>query len=276
VFLNALPAVLRSAGRVVLAPYYRMAERACRGASALAAVSQTYLDWGLRLAGRRRGPHDLVVPLGFEPESVPRAVLDEKVARLRDRGIDPHHTTCLFAGLLERSYDLETVVDAARRLEAAGKHELQFIICGDGSKAAAIRRRAQGMRHVHLLGWVDAATLQAAASISAIGLCAYAADALQSLPNKPFEYMSGRLALASSLSGELAELIERHQCGLTYQAGDVGSCSEVLSRLSGNRALLDTMRSNAHRTWVRHYGNDEIYGRFADNLTSMVVAARAA
>jgi glycosyltransferase involved in cell wall biosynthesis len=178
--------------------------------------------------------------------------------------------------LLERSYDLETVIDAACRLSAAGGNQLQFILCGDGSKAAALARRADGLRNVHLLGWVDAAMLQAAASISAIGLCAYANDALQSLPNKPFEYMAGRLAIASSLTGEMAALIEGHQCGVTYRAGDRESCAAALSRLAADETRLDAMRSNAYEVWSRQYRSSHIYGRFVEHLEGMACASRAA
>ena len=68
VYLNALPRPARPLGRLALAPSYRMARRACQRAATLTAVSQSYLDWALRLAARAQQPHDMVAPLGFEPE----------------------------------------------------------------------------------------------------------------------------------------------------------------------------------------------------------------
>ena len=53
VFLNALPTPVRPGGRFLLAPYYRMARRACTRATAITAVSPSYLEWGLQLAGRQ-------------------------------------------------------------------------------------------------------------------------------------------------------------------------------------------------------------------------------
>jgi glycosyltransferase involved in cell wall biosynthesis len=272
VFLHALPSVARPLGRWLLAPYYRLARRACRQADAIVAVSQTYLDWALELAGRERQPRDLVVPLGFEPEPVPADEMQEKVATLCRRGIDPQRPICLFAGLFERSYDLATVVEAARRLEAAGRGDVQFVLCGDGSSMPSLRRRAAGLHSVHLTGWVDAATLQAAASIATIGLCAYADGALQSLPNKPFEYMAGRLAMVSSLPGEMAALVARHQCGLTYRAGDADSLADCLTSLLSNRRQLESMRRQAYDAWSRHYRSCDVYGRLADRLTSLTAA----
>lgn len=228
------------------------------------------------MAGRDKSARDQFVPLGFEPECVLRHIFEAKRRELIERGIDPSQPTCLFAGLLERSYDLETVIGAVERLNASGRTKLQLIVCGDGSRAAAIARRVAGLRYVHLLGWVDTAMLQAAASISSIGLCAYAPDALQSLPNKPFEYMAHRLAIASSLPGEMAALLDHHRCGFTYRAGDERECAAVLSRFVTSPPLLEAFRQNAWDAWSNLYRSRDIYARFAEHLTSLTRVAPVA
>ena len=276
VFLTALPMAIRRVGRYMLAPYYRLARRACSRANGLVGVSQSYLDWGLELAGRSRGPHDAVVPLGFEPHPTPDALLQDNVAKLRARGIDPRRPICMFAGLFERSYDVETVVRAARQLRASGREDVQFVLCGDGAKMPKMRRLAEGLPNVHLLGWVDLTMVQAVASIAEIGLCAYADGAMQSLPNKPFEYMAGRLAICSSLPGELTDLLHRHQCGTTYRAGDCRSMAGCLSTMLAAPDQLSRMRSAAYRVWSEKYRSQEIYARFVDQLTKLPTPTRAA
>jgi glycosyltransferase involved in cell wall biosynthesis len=274
VFANALPAAARPLGRLLLTPYYRRAARACRKATALTAVSQGYMDWAIDLAGRRRDPRDLVVPLGFE--QMPREALHANIEKLRQRGIDPSRPICLFVGLFERSYDLETVIDAARRLMNSGRSDVQFVLCGDGSKMPKLKRQAADMPSVHFLGWVDATMLEAVASISTIGVCAYATDALQSLPNKPFEYMAHGLAVASSLSGEMAQLLTHHQCGLTYPAGNAAALAECLVGLLTDQRLLASLRSNAFQTWSNNFRSSGLYARFVDHLETLVDGAEPA
>jgi glycosyltransferase involved in cell wall biosynthesis len=179
--------------------------------------------------------------------------------------------------LFERSYDLETVIEAARRLQTTGRTAAQFVFCGDGSKMAGLKRQAGGLKNIHFLGWVDAPTLQATLSISTIGLCAYADDALQSWPNKPFEYMANNLAVVSSLSGDLAQLLDRHQCGLTYTAGDAGSLANCLHVLLANSKQLSAMRSNAYAAWWQNYRSSKIYDQFVAQLEALPqVATKAA
>jgi glycosyltransferase involved in cell wall biosynthesis len=277
VFLNALPKAARSAGRILLGGYERMARRVCRHATALTAVSPSYLNWALTKAERSIQPYDQVVPIGFESESLPANVKHEKLAALAGRGIDLAKPICIFSGLFERSYDLKTVVEAARRFQYEGRTDVQFVLCGDGSKMPILRQQADGLSNVHFLGWIDAPTLQAAHSAASIGLCAYANDALQSLPNKPFEYMASGLPVVSSLSGDLATLLERQQCGLSYRAGDATSLAGTVSELLSDPQRFQVMRANSYQTWFNHYRSQDIYSRFVDHITTLLPdTARAA
>jgi glycosyltransferase involved in cell wall biosynthesis len=276
VYLNALPSPLRPAGRVLLGPYFRAARRACAAATVLAAISHSYLDWALRVARRPYRDGDFVAPLGFEPEELSSQSLKQQIDRVENLGIDPKRPICLFAGSFERSYDLETVIDAARRLKSAGRDDVQFVLCGDGSRMAMLERRAAGVCNVFLPGRADAALLQGLRSVSVIGLCAYSRDAFQSIPNKPFEYMCGRLAIVSSLTGEMAELIKRHQCGLTYRAGDAESLARAIGGLLNDPARLSAMRSNGYRAWSENYRSDAIYERFVRRLENISSAAAKA
>jgi glycosyltransferase involved in cell wall biosynthesis len=277
VFLNAFPRGTRGLGRMLLSRYDRIARRICNRATALNAVSPSYLDWALKKAGRQKRADDLVVPIGFEPEAVSTRELQTNLLVLRDRGVDLERPICAFIGLFERSYDLETVLDAARKLQRQNRPDIQFVLCGDGSKLPALRRQADGLRDIHFLGWVDAPMLQAVLSASSIGLCAYAADASQSLPNKPFEYMASGLAVVSSLRGDMAQLLGQHGCGVTYRAGEADSLANCLVDLLQDREKLGLMRANAYRAWSHNYRSTEIYGRFVAHLSSVSgVLAKAA
>lgn len=271
VFLNAFPKGTRKLGGLLLSRYDRVARRVCARATALTAVSPSYLDWVLKKAGREKSPGDLVVPIGFEPELATSQEIQTNLAALREHGIDLERPICVFAGLFERSYDLETVIEAARHLQEQHQTRIQFVLCGDGSKMPTLRRQAAGLRDVHFLGWVEAPMLQATLSAASIGLCAYSANALQSLPNKPFEYMASGLAVVSSLQGDLAQLLNQHQCGFTYRAGDTSSLVNCLMDLSRDAEKLGSMRANAYRTWSQNYRSAKIYGDFVTHLTTLPV-----
>jgi glycosyltransferase involved in cell wall biosynthesis len=197
----------------------------------------------------------------------------QKIAELRSQGLDPQQPICFFAGGLERHHEVSTIIEAAQLLQSRGRRDVQFAICGEGSQAAALHEQARGIPGIHFLGWVDGVTLQAVASISVIGLGAYAKGALMSLGNKPFEYMAGRLAIVSSLPGELATILARNHCGFNSEAGYAESLADRIAELLDNPRRLTAMRDSSYQTWQKNYRSQDVYSRFVNHLTSLRPAA---
>lgn len=269
IFLTAAPSFLRPAVRPLLSSLFAQSQSICQRAAAITAVSQSYLDWGLKNADRQATAADRVFTLGYQPHDLSDDQLALKTGWLRAAGVDPQKTIACFFGLFEKSYDLSTVLGAARALQVAGDDRLQFVICGQGSKQASVIREASELDNVVLPGWVDPATIAALMRLSRIGLAAYTPDALQSLPNKPFEYMAGRLAVVSSLPGELAQLLDQHRCGMTYRPGDSRALADCLAQLADNPAELRDLRNNAYQSFDTHYRSRSIVEQMAEHLESV-------
>jgi glycosyltransferase involved in cell wall biosynthesis len=276
--LYGLPRLARKAGEFVLRSQRRKAEAICRNANALIGTSNEYLEWGLALAGREKGPQDSVVPEGCEDELVEEHRLRRTVDALCKRGIDPQHPICLFSGPFDDTYVLETVIDSAGRLRDIGRKQLQFVFCGDGPKRKSIERRSRrlDLKTTHFLGTVDDTTLAAVASIAKIGLCPYAVGAADGLPGQLFEQMSRRLAVVSSLPGEAAKSLARHECGVTYDAGSINALTNAINRLILNSMLLESLRVNSYATWSSDYQAKTLNARLAEHLASMTFVRRLA
>lgn len=67
IFVAQLPPPLRPFAKFALWPYFAMTRSVMKCASAILAVSQNYLDWATRIAGRKPYAVDAVIPLGYEP-----------------------------------------------------------------------------------------------------------------------------------------------------------------------------------------------------------------
>lgn len=274
VFANAFPRPIRRLGELALKPMFAQARRICREADALVGVSQAYLDWGLRLAERDARTSDRVYPLGFEQPTISPQQRAEALRKIDGLGVDRSKTLCCFAGVFERSYDLETVIRAAARLAAAGRDDLQFIVCGEGSRLQRLLRIAAPLPNMVFTGWLDGSTLAVLRSISAVGLAAYAADATQGLPNKPFEYLASGMATVSSLQGELLDLMQRHDCGVTYTPGDDAQLAAILGRLCvGGEA--QRLGENGRTLWTAEYRASEVYKRCAEDLEAFAAPVAA-
>lgn len=266
IFLDPVPRLLRGPAAVVLAPYFLMTRSLMRRAASVVAVSQRYLDWGLRVAARSVRPGDAVFPLGYEPSEA-----DEQdhqvVARLLQLRDD--QLVVVFAGSFGRTYDLATVIEAARILHASGCTRLHFVLCGTGERQGELLQLAGSLPNVVFTGLLSARKLAAVLGRAAIGLAAYAVDAPQGIPNKIVEYSCAGLAIVSSLSGEAQALIAGSACGLSYVAGDPDGLASHLRDLTSDAVGLERMRSNALGLYRSRFCATDVYEAMANHVESV-------
>ena len=273
---EAFPKPVRSAVDLLLLPMQHWARRAIRGADALTAVSPSYLHWAVSRAGRPRSACDRVFPLAYPRSDVALQARTAAAEALRKLGVDQTKKIVWFIGIFGRSYDLSTAIRAAHHLARLGRHDLQFVFCGSGDRMERWIREAAGLETVTFTGWVDRAAISYLMSVAWVGLAAYVPEAPQSLPNKLFEYMSAGLPVLSSLSGDAAELLARHRCGLTYRAGDSRHLAESLLILLDDQGLRAEMARNAGSAYQQHYAAERVYAEMANFVLEIARRSSAA
>jgi hypothetical protein len=257
---------LRPLAKAALAPYYRMTNYAFRRASGIVGISESYLDWGLKCAGRSRGPQDALLPLGYwKPELTDTALADGR-EYLRGLGIDESRLVCWFLGSFGDTYDLEPVILAARELKARGLNKYQFILSGEGEGRARYEQLAAGLDNVVFSGWLNANQIASMMQVAQVGMAAYRKGAPQGLPNKIFEYMAGGLPILSSLAGECRQFLEANGCGLSYPAGSAVSFLDALLNLTNDATLLNRLGANALKNFNERYSASVIYAQAAEYL----------
>lgn len=268
IYLKPFPRPMHGLARLMLSTEFNKMRSICRGATGITAVSQTYFDWALNYAGREQGMHDGVFPLGY-PATTGQATtaLDQRARELQDTyGIRSDALVISFVGIFGMSYDLETVVEAAKRLHTQGTTQVQFVLAGDGDKGERIRNLARGIDTVIFPGWLDERSIHALLKLSSIGLAPYVKGALQSLPNKPFEYMAAGLPILSSLQGELETLITNEQIGKQYQPGNPQSLVDQVQWLLDHPETCHAMGKRSRRLLEERFRTETVYARLADHL----------
>ena len=270
--VNIFPNVLRPLAKIGLGWMFRGARKAIGRSDAVIGVSQGYLEWGLRYAKRERREFDRVFPLGYQNVSVHDEELRAAEIKLRAVGVDPSKTICWFVGMFGRTYDLATVIDAARELPADLRGRVQFVLCGDGEYRDRWMARSSGLDSVVFPGWIGTPELAYLMKVASIGIAAYAPGAPQGLPNKLFEYMSAGLPVLSSLRGETETLLQSCGCGLSYRAGDKKSFLRALRTLLDHGDKRAEMGRNGKRLFDEQFSTDRVY---AGLLNYLLEIARA-
>jgi len=142
---------------------------------------------------------------------------------------------CVYAGSLEAGQDIEILPAVARQLSAKGL-VATIHVAGSGKLESTLRRAAESLGGscrlvIHgLLGRRDYVKLLSRCDV---GLVCVKPESMVAMPNKACDSAAAGLAIVNSLPGELADLIERYEAGVSYTAGDSGSLARAIVRLLG-------------------------------------------
>ena len=271
IFLDVFPYKLRYFAKAVLSPLFAANRNIFRRGTAIYGVSKSYLEWGIKYSKRERIEGvDRVFPIGYKEILLTDQQVQSEKEWLKNRGVDPTKVICCYFGQMESTYDVETIIEAGNVLKCLDECQVQFVLCGQGSKMTSLLNLSRELDNVLLLGWVSPATLNVLMRMASIGLVSYARNAPQSLPNKPFEYFSGGLPVLSNLNGELEEILSEYDCGFTYGAGDVRGLVDAIVALKNSPKRRKQMSKNARCLFEKKYSSDKIYPAMADHLEELV------
>jgi glycosyltransferase involved in cell wall biosynthesis len=273
VYLQAFAPAFKTVARYCLRPEYLRATRILRSARTITAVSRTYLDWALSLCPDAPGSPGAVFPLGYDDADVDGAAICSESERLKlAHNITPVAMNLGFVGQLSHSYDIDTVVEAARLLYRSLGHQVRFFVAGDGIDRQRLQLAAQAIPNIAFTGWLSHSGVVALLRQCTVGLVSYVAGATQSLPYKPFEYMAASLALVSCLPGELEDLIRREDIGLQYTPGSPESLAACIRTIVDHPERCAQMRRKSKELFAAEYRAEVIYNRFANYLESLAPA----
>lgn len=262
IFVGHAPFWARGLVRLLLQPLFRDLRWACSNATAITGITSPIVDWGLGYAGRPRTDLDRDFPFGYVERKPTSDEIERGSTYWKERGIgvDPHEFVVCFFGTIGRQFDLDTVIEAARRL-AGGSRPFRFVLCGTGDRLSHYQSMAEGLSNVVFPGWVGSSEIWTLMRLSKLGLAPYhnTKDFRSSLPNKSIEYLSAGLPLVSCLRGVLHELLENNNCGVAYTEGNAESLVCILEQLFDNHHLLEVKAQSALKLYKEKFTADRVY-----------------
>jgi len=234
-FVNAAPRILRPLVNAAVQPLRSLRRRNLRAASLVIAVADPYRE----VLAREGARNAITIPIGVDP------------TELRAPRTPHERLTLVYAGSLGEHYDLATLLEAMRGLDA------DLVIAGQGRAEERLRRSApSNVRFAGVLGPEELARLYAEADI---GLAPYVAASIVALPTKLFDYFAAGLPMITSLD------IDLYGAGTRYASGNVASMRDAIARVAMNR---DAMAKAATKA-AEQFDARVLYERFADAIETV-------
>jgi glycosyltransferase involved in cell wall biosynthesis len=262
IFLNIVSGPVRWLMRIALRPAFKRTGEAFSGAYAVTGMTPAFVEWGLEYAGRERGKFDRDFPLGYIQNPPDEKAIGEAKELWEQYGVGKSKNEFIvcFFGTIGKRFKLEPVIEAARLLQER-ELPIRFVICGDGDRLHFYRRMAEGCSNVIFPGWIGGAEIWTLMRMSSAGLAPYIStrDFRSSIPNKIIEYFSAGLPVLSSLKGMVQDLLEEHECGITYEAGSVHVLMQTLLHLYEYPDERERMSKKAHRLFSDRFTAERVY-----------------
>ena len=218
------------------------ADKAYACADELVAVSQEYLDRGLQT--NKRSKHPLVVYLG--------ATLDRFYAGVSKYSTDikkqDGETWIIYAGTLGSSYDLITLLDAAKKIENERTEKIKFKVLGQGPDEEILKRYVNDRKigNVDFLGFQPYEKMAAYLCKSDITINAVKKNASQSIINKVADYFAAGIPMLNScLSKEQIDMVNDYRVGLNYEPENTDDLVKKIEVLLDNPELCREFGANA-------------------------------
>lgn len=277
IILDLAPWWAKAPARFLLFPMFVWQKRACSQATAITGITPSFVEWGLRYAGRDRTKFDKDFPLAYPAASPAPASMRKGREFWETQGIgenSPAFLVCFF-GSIRPQFEWEVVIGAARELQRSHP-SIKFVICGQGELLPFLKKMAEDCDNVLLPGHVGRAEILVLMEKCSVALAPYRStwDFMASIPTKAIEYLAGRLPILSSLKGELESLLSQNSCGITYANEDPNTLVEQLLWLYNRPRKRAEMSRNAKRLFDREFAAEKVYQNMADHLQSIVSAHR--
>ncbi|MEP7762950.1 glycosyltransferase [Sanguibacter sp. 25GB23B1] len=154
---------------------------------------------------------------------------------LRPGPVDAGTVRLVHSGAAIHGRSLETMIDVTRELGERYTLDLYLLPGGDGGRyLQELKDRAEDCDRVRFRDPVAPGELPARLNAYDVGVFWIPpthTNARFTLPNKFFDYVQARLAIAVGPSVEMARLVERHRLGVVSDGFDVAACVESLRTL---------------------------------------------
>lgn len=216
---------------------------------------------GIERALEETGTHHVF----FLPNGVDTGMFEPGTsgAAMRERLGLADRFVVLYAGTHGLQQRLETVIEAARLMEAQGL-PVTFLLAGDGAEKEQLVKAGSGLSTVRFLDSLPKPEVP-----ELVAACDAYVVVLRDLPifrgarpSKLFEPMSAGKPVVLSVAGEAEILINEAEAGLTVAPEDPAALAGAVERLMRDPALCRRLGENGRRYVVEHLDRERIVDRF--------------
>lgn len=264
---EAMSMVIKNSGlrNILLKGFQRDAEIAYRYCAGVIGTSDDYTKRAFKNQ-KRSIPHATVY-VGVNIKD-----FDDGVKKFKDEIVKPEDEFWVtYTGSISNSYDIKTLILAAKKLLEEGHSEIKIQILGTGSLKDELEDFSKNIGNVKFWGFNIYPKMAAFLSKSDITINSFIKGAPQSIVNKVGDYLASGKAMINTLENPVfCSLVESNRCGINIEAENVDVLAQTILRLEKNDAERLEMGKNARRLGKMEFNRATSYKKIV-KLTEEVI-----
>lgn len=243
---------------IMFYPMKRQADRIYSRADKIMAVSNTYVERGLKC--NRKDTTGLSIYIGSDSKLIAEKMKNIEVDKPKDE------FWIGYVGALGYSYDINMVSNAIKILKDRGIENIVFKVMGDGPLKNDFEAYARELNiKFEFMGFLDYGTMMATLSKCDVAVNPIVGKSVSSIINKVSDYaMSGMAVINTQNSPEYRKLIDEYQAGINVENGNVEAVAEAILQLYQDRKLLSQIQSNSKRLGEEKFDRNKTYLQIID------------
>jgi glycosyltransferase involved in cell wall biosynthesis len=271
IFVYRSPSWIRPLVRFLIWPYFLLAKRTFYEASALSAMSASFLEWSCEFAGRIKTPTDQVVPL-TTPRQISAQIKTHQADQWwAEQGVDISvRRVVSFIGSMTGAMNFNVIANIARAAQQS-QLPVQFVVCGDGDEKDKVDALLHDIPNVVMPGWIDKEHIHSLSKFTLATLVPYrnTKDFQMSIPNKVLDSLSNGLPILTTLDGEVSELVCKNHVGFHGSENDTQWMLAAIRDLVESPTLWTDMSKRCNDLYSDQFECASVYSAFADEMERM-------
>lgn len=252
----------------LLKGFLRDAETAYQYCSGVIGTSDDYTARAFK--NQKRDIPNMTVYVGVNLKD-----FDEGVEKYKDEIVKPEGEFWVtYTGSISTSYDIKTLILAAKKLAEEDHPEIKVQILGTGSLKNELEEFSKYIDNVNFWGFTMYPKMAAVLSKSDVAINSFVKGAPQSIVNKVGDYLASGKAIINTLENSVfCNLVEREKCGINIEPENVDVLAQTILRLKENETERHEMGRNARRLGEEKFDRAVSYKKIV-KLTEKVIDSK--
>ena len=230
---------------ILFYPMKKQADRIYSRADRIMAVSDTYVARGLKV--NKKDSDGLSIYIGSDSKLIEEKTNGINVVKPKDE------FWVGYIGALGHSYDIQSVIDAIKKLNEQGINNIKFIVMGEGVLKSQFEQYAKDSGvNVEFTGLLEYGKMMKTLSACDIAVNPIVGKSVSSIINKVADYAAaGDPVINTQNSLEYRQLLDKFNAGINVENGNIEELASAIKTLYNDAVL----RSNMHNSSLEMYNN---------------------